>query len=649
MDPPPFSPLEAEFYLDPDDPLDAHRSVAGPLDAEYSLATKLNPLRIPLEDILQATNDFSKENLLRQDEKIAIYKGWLWWREVDVVIRKYTRYPSEFFRKIEGISRLKHRNVASLIGFCIEENVLMVVMERAVNGSLAKYINDQATLTWSQRLNICFGAALALTFRQHSSRHFYINMGDFEIMLDKDWEAKVLFCIESESKNSDLYSLGVILLEMLYGRKATIEDVNQYCYEEVDDMIDPHLRTQMHPHSLSIFSRTTYDCLKSKKRSDISPIAETLKEAFDIQWKHENRLRMESFASLEIPLRHIKLATCNFDYTYRIKSLSYDRVYKAELEHFDGGSVSTIEGDSKGELPKKRVIIERFKDNMNYPKITKDFYAKIEILSNCEHPNILTLLGFCHEDSEMVLSNITNLTWEQRIRVSLDIAHGLKFLHSREETQVLHSLHVFLNERGTAKIPNFRLSQFSSYEPWLWNAMDIAPQIPSGQRRVLDDIYSLGLTLFDILTGRLVYDPQTMQKNVNEFASMARRHFEHGELKNIADPRIMDEAQACSYPLKKGPNQDSFDTFTKIAYQCVVETPSQRPTLELVIESLEKALQFQVASDWSSCLGCVVVVCPCVGHLLCLPYEHCLKLFNYASATCYCFKLETLNSELDIC
>uniref|UniRef100_A0A251V9S3 Uncharacterized protein n=1 Tax=Helianthus annuus TaxID=4232 RepID=A0A251V9S3_HELAN len=42
-----------------------------------------------------------------------------------------------------------------------------------------------------------------------------------------------------------------------------------------------------------------------------------------------------------------------------------------------------------------------------------------------------------------------------------------------------------------------------------------------------------------------------------------------------------------------------------------------------------------VASDWSSCLGCVVVVCPCVGHLLCLPYEHCLKLFNYASATLY--------------
>uniref|UniRef100_A0A251SIZ0 Uncharacterized protein n=1 Tax=Helianthus annuus TaxID=4232 RepID=A0A251SIZ0_HELAN len=59
--------------------------------------------------------------------------------------------------------------------------------------------------------------------------------------------------------------------------------------------------------------------------------------------------------------------------------------------------------------------------------------------------------------------------------------------------------------------------------------------------------------------------------------------------------------------------------------------------------------QPKVASDWSSCLGCVVVVCPCVGHLLCLPYEHCLKLFNYASATCYCFKLETLNSELDIC
>uniref|UniRef100_A0A251SDY1 Uncharacterized protein n=1 Tax=Helianthus annuus TaxID=4232 RepID=A0A251SDY1_HELAN len=40
-----------------------------------------------------------------------------------------------------------------------------------------------------------------------------------------------------------------------------------------------------------------------------------------------------------------------------------------------------------------------------------------------------------------------------------------------------------------------------------------------------------------------------------------------------------------------------------------------------------------VASDWSSCLGCVVVVCPCVGHLSCLPYEHYLKRLIYASAT----------------
>ncbi|KAI3754352.1 hypothetical protein L1987_54134 [Smallanthus sonchifolius] len=102
----------------------------------------------------------------------------------------------------------------------------------------------------------------------------------------------------SEYRRKHVSSLGVILLEVLYGRKATIEDVNQYLAimaeeaRQVDDIIAPNLRPQMDPQSLSIFSKTIYDCLKEQlddeRRLYMFEIAERLEKAFDIQREHEN-------------------------------------------------------------------------------------------------------------------------------------------------------------------------------------------------------------------------------------------------------------------------------------------------------------------------------------------------------------------------
>ncbi|KAK1437474.1 hypothetical protein QVD17_03265 [Tagetes erecta] len=121
----------------------------------------------------------------------------------------------------------------------------------------------------------------------------------------------------------------MIMLEVLYGKIVTNEDVNQYrvkmakqYYEEAElddhlNLIDPNLRKQMHPKSLSIFLETAYDWLTEPNLlSEIDPniipekvfyisdgwdaqqnqytalehILKRLKEAFDIQWKHENLL-----------------------------------------------------------------------------------------------------------------------------------------------------------------------------------------------------------------------------------------------------------------------------------------------------------------------------------------------------------------------
>ncbi|KAI7748504.1 hypothetical protein M8C21_004114 [Ambrosia artemisiifolia] len=277
-----------------------------------SLDAKLAHLRLPLEDIVIATKDFAEENLLKRGGKADVYKGLLMrWSEpdIDVVIWRYSqvldshegidrsiRWSKElyFLEEIDKISDLRHRNVASLIGFVDEKGERMIVMEHVVNGSLDKYLNDP-TLTWSQILHICFGVALALRYKHEKTPYFY--KGGFKVLLDEDWGAKVLVCIDSELENSYVYSFGVILLEVLSGRKLTNEDVNQYrckmaLNHEQLDIIPPNLRTQMHTKSLSILSEIIYNCLK--EQPDQQPtymfhqIVERVYKAFEIQWKHEN-------------------------------------------------------------------------------------------------------------------------------------------------------------------------------------------------------------------------------------------------------------------------------------------------------------------------------------------------------------------------
>ncbi|XP_076931990.1 protein STRUBBELIG-RECEPTOR FAMILY 8-like, partial [Bidens hawaiensis] len=227
--------------------------------------------------------------------------------EIDVAIRRYS-HAFDFYDGIDRISDLRHRNVASFIGFCDEKGERMIVMEHVVNGSLDKYLNDPTTLTWSQRLHICFGAARALRYWHEKTSCVYLNKGGFKILLDKDWEARVLICCfeslyDTEFSNSNVYSFSVKLLEVLHGRKATIEDVNQFVAKlaksQLDDIIPPNLRTQMHMKSLLMLLDIAYNCLN--EQPDQHPpfmfhqVVEKLYEAFEIQWKHENPVSTFSF------------------------------------------------------------------------------------------------------------------------------------------------------------------------------------------------------------------------------------------------------------------------------------------------------------------------------------------------------------------
>ncbi|GJW60518.1 kinase-like domain, phloem protein 2-like protein, partial [Tanacetum coccineum] len=272
---------------------------------------------------------------------------------------------------------------------------------------------------------------------------------------------------------------------------------------------------------------------------------------------------------LRIQLGDIKLAIDNFNKRYCIGSGGHGVVYKEDLYEFL----------VNGSLDEYCILVYEFLVNGSLDEYLGSTEKKI------------------------------NLTWNQRIQICLDIADGLRYLHTNMEgkPRIIHrdikSANVLLDENWNAKIADFGLSKF---HPANQPASTIQTNIVTGTEVYLDpeysttgkykkesDIYSFGVVLFEVLSGRLAYDSLYLTENSKGLAPIARRRFNEGTLKELIDHKMMEEDGEQMFTLNRGPNQDSFNTFSKIAYQCLAETQAKRPTIEVIIEELYNALKFQ--------------------------------------------------------
>ncbi|CAN1344964.1 Systemin receptor SR160 [Linum perenne] len=243
-------------------------------------------------DLLEATNGFHDDSLIGSGGFGDVYKARL--KDGNVVAIKKLIHVSgqgdrEFTAEMETIGKIKHRNLVPLLGYCKVGEERLLVYEYMKYGSLEDVLHDHRRrdgkiLDWNTRRKIAIGAARGLAFLHHNCIPHIIHrdMKSSNVLLDENLEARVsdfgmarmMSVMDTHlsvstlagtpgyvppeyyqsfrcSVKGDVYSYGVVLLELLTGKRPTDSEdfgdnnlvgwVKQHAKMKITDVFDPEL------------------------------------------------------------------------------------------------------------------------------------------------------------------------------------------------------------------------------------------------------------------------------------------------------------------------------------------------------------------------------------------------------------------------
>ncbi|XP_057955146.1 putative serine/threonine-protein kinase-like protein CCR3 [Malania oleifera] len=309
--------------------------------------------------------------------------------------------------------------------------------------------------------------------------------------------------------------------------------------------------------------------------------------------------RAENFS-----LSELAAATDDFSPANKIGGGSFGTVYRGTLA---GGREVAIK---RGEMSSRR---KKFQDKESA------FDSELALLSRLHHKHLVSLVGFCHENEERLLvyefmsngalhdhlhskqiidktCSILN-SWKMRIKIALDAARGIEYLHNYAVPTIIHrdikSSNILLDANWTARVSDFGLSLMgpeSDQDFMSTKAVGTVGYIDPEYyvMNVLttkSDVYSLGVVLLELLTGkRAVFRNEeggsTGPMGVVEYAVP---RILAGELHSVLDGRV-------GPPETGGAEEEGVELVAYTAVQCVSLEGKERPSVTDIATNLERAL-----------------------------------------------------------
>ncbi|KAL6529486.1 hypothetical protein OROGR_015109 [Orobanche gracilis] len=253
-----------------------------------------------------------------------------------------------------------------------------------------------------------------------------------------------------------------------------------------------------------------------------------------------------------------------------------------------------------------------------------EFTAEVELLGRLRSPYLLPLIGYCSESNRKLLvyefmangglqdhlypisgNNTTvssNLNWETRLRIALETAKGLEYLHEHISPPVIHrdfkSSNILLDKTFHAKVSDFGLAKLGSEKAGghvstrvLGTQGYVAPEYAlTGHLTIKSDVYSYGVVLLELLTGRV---PVDMKRPSGEAILVSWALPKLTDRNNVG--QIMDPALEGQYSMKE------VVQVSAIAAMCVQPEADYRPLMADVVHSLVPLVKHHRPSKAGTC------------------------------------------------
>ncbi|XP_077243249.1 leucine-rich repeat protein kinase family protein isoform X2 [Tasmannia lanceolata] len=265
-----------------------------------------------------------------------------------------------------------------------------------------------------------------------------------------------------------------------------------------------------------------------------------------------------------------------------------------------GGMLGTV---YRAELPDGKLLAVKKLDTAS-PKLQTDkaFLELVSSISKIRHANIVELVGYCAEHKQRLLvyeycNNGTlydamhsvdelnkKLSWNARIWIALGAARALEYLHEVCQPPIVHrnfkSANILLDDELVVRVSDCGLaslispgsvSQLSGH----LNFLNFSDPHSSGTYTSHSDVYSFGIVMLELLTGRKCYN-SSLPRGEQYLVEWAKRQLhDFSSLQRMVDPSL-----SGTYTLK------SLSLFADIISLCVQDDPSFRPPMSEIVQKL---------------------------------------------------------------